>query len=493
MSRLLQNYIDGCWRDASAMVTLPVLNPSTEEVLGHVPLSPQEDAHEAIIAAQQAFPHWSKTPVPTRTQYLFRLHDELSRQSDELARMIVTEMGKSLPDAEAEVKRALQNIEMACGMPYLMRGEKVPGIAMDIDVETLRLPLGVFTCVTPFNFPLMVPFWFLPYAMATGNTFVLKPSERTPLSMTHITALIDRLDLPPGVFNLVHGDRTVTEAWLNDPRVSGISFVGSTTVARQIAVQCAQQGKRCQALGSAKNYLVVMPDAEMKHTIANMLTSCFGCAGQRCMAASIIACIGEETYARVKADLVAAAQRILVGNPLDCSDTDGSFVMGPVISAQARIRALTAIDQALAEGATLLLDGRSSVPLHPCGFFLGPTILEHVEPGSHLEQTEVFAPVVGLIQFASLDAAIDAINAHPYGNGASIYTQNGAWARHFEIETRCGMIGVNVGVPAPVAYFPFGGSKASHLSDIKVQGARIVDFYTEEKVVTRRFALPRDY
>ena len=296
----LKNYVNGQWLASQSTEVLTVKNPSTGEVLAEVPLSTPDEVGVAVTAAQAAFPGWARTPVSTRVQYLFRLRSELEQIAPELTRLIVTEMGKSTADADAEVKRAMQNLEMACGMPAAMHGNyKVARVAADIDTETIRLPLGVFAGITPFNFPLMVPFWFFPYAIATGNTFILKTSEQTPLTMDRVFSSVAKLGLPPGVLNLIQGDRRVGEALLTDSRVTGVSFVGSTPVARRVAAACVASGKRCQALGSAKNYLVVMADADWEHTLANALTSCFGCAGQRCMAASVIACVGDETYQRM--------------------------------------------------------------------------------------------------------------------------------------------------------------------------------------------------
>lgn len=487
MHRLLKNYINGQWTEATKSGDIEVDNPITGEILCRVPLSTREEINRAIIAAHNAFSGWSKTPVSVRISYAFKLRESLSQEFDNLSRLIVTEMGKSLSDAEAEMKRCIQNIEMACGMPHLIKGYKTPNVVSEIDVETIRLPIGVFGIVSPFNFPVMVPFWFLPYAIFAGNTVVMKPSEQVPLCMEYVFNIIDKLKLPPGVINLVNGNSVVVDALLESNIVKGISFVGSSKVAQKIYLECAKTNKRCQAMGSAKNYLVVMSDADFTQAIPNIITSCFGCAGQRCMAASVIACVGEDTYELTKDKFIDAAKRIDIGNPLDPKFKNSRFVMGPVISGKARKRIIESIEMAAEDGAILLLDGREVAGKYPKGYFIGPTILGNVRLGSRTERTEIFGPVVSMIKVDSIEDAIKAINDNPYGNGASIYTKSGYYARKFEMEANCGMIGINIGVPAPVAYFPFGGTKASQLSDIKAQGTRVIDFFTEEKIITRRF------
>lgn len=485
---MLKNYVGGRWVDAECQGSLPVRNPSTGETLAHVPLSTPAEANRAIDAAAGAFPGWSRTPVSHRVQYLFNLLGRL-RQSDEaLARSITEENGKSLTDARAEVKRLVENCEVACGMPVLQQGDKLVGAADGIDGEVLRLPIGVFTMIAPFNFPGMVPFWFLPYAIAAGNTYVLKPSEQTPLTMQRITQLVHDTGLPPGVFNVAHGDRVVAEAFMDHPSVKGLSLVGSTRTCRVVAERCTRNHKRFQAMGGAKNHLVVMPDARLEEVIRNLLSSCFGCAGQRCMAASAIVAVGAATYDALCERLIEACRRIIVANPLDPALAEEPLLMGPVISAKAKAFILEMIDTGLREGARLAVDGRTlSVRGGENGHFIGPTVFVDVRPGAVLHQTEIFGPVVCVLQADSLDEAIRILNDHPYGNGASIYTQNGYWARRFKLEVECGMIGVNVGIPAPVAHLPFGGMKASQFSQIKAQGRAVIDFFTEPKTVTERY------
>ena len=484
----LKNYVGGEWIDPENRGSLDVENPTTGQIIARVPLSTAAETDRAVAAARAAFPEWSRTPVARRCACLFNLAERIRHDTENLARRITEENGKSLPDSRAEVKRALENTEVACGMPVLQQGDKLIGGAADIDGELLRLPVGVFGMIAPFNFPLMVPFWFFPYALATGNTYVVKPSEQVPLSMHRVAELVHESGFPPGVFNLVHGDRTPAERLLENPDTAGVSFVGTSRVCRIIATRCAENNKRFQALGSAKNHLVAMPDAKMEPMIRNMITSCYGCAGQRCMASSAIVCVGEEVYREVSERFVAASREVLVANPLDPKVAGEPMVMGPVISAKAKQFILEMIQTGVDEGATLALDGRGlTVPGCEQGHFIGPTVFTGVEPGMKIHQTEIFGPVVVILKAGSLDGAIAMINHHQYGNGASIYTQNGHYARRFKLETDCGMIGVNVGIPAPVASLPFGGMKKSLFADIKGQGKAAIDFFTEQKIVTERY------
>ncbi|MHC4325869.1 MAG: aldehyde dehydrogenase family protein, partial [Planctomycetota bacterium] len=401
---------------------------------------------------------------------------------------LVEEMGKSLPDARAEMKRIFENIEVACGMPVLQQGDKLIGASYDIDGEVIRLPIGVFAMIAPFNFPAMVPFWFLPYVIATGNTYVVKASEQVPLTMQLITEFIDQTGLPEGVFNLVNGDKVAGQALIEHPVVKGVSLVGATRTCRAVSEMCARNHKRCQAMGSAKNHLVAMPDAKLDDMLRNMITSCYGCAGQRCMAASAIVAVGDDMYKTVCEKFVEASKNVLVANPLDPKVADKAVVMGPVISAGSKQFIIEMIETGIKEGATLALDGRDiTIPGCEKGHFIGPTVFTDVKPGMEIHSTEIFGPVVVVLKAGSLDEAIQIINDLEYGNGASIYTQNGYYARKFKLETQCGMIGVNVGIPAPVAYLPFGGMKASQFADIKAQGKAIINFFTEKKIITERY------
>jgi malonate-semialdehyde dehydrogenase (acetylating)/methylmalonate-semialdehyde dehydrogenase len=486
--RRLRNFIDGRWVEPQGCGWLGVENPSTGETIAEVPLSRASDVRAAVTAARSAFDAWSATPADKRVAPLFKLAGLLRDERESLARLISEENGKSLPDARAEMDRTLENVENACGMPVLQQGDKLVGAAPGIDGEVLRLPLGVYAMIAPFNFPAMVPFWFLPYALATGNTFVLKPSELVPCTMERLAGLLERSGLPQGVFNLVHGDRTVAEALLSDPDVAGISVVGRTATARAVAEACVRSNKRFQAMGGAKNHLVVMPDARLDEAVRNMITSGYGCAGQRCMASSAIVCVGDGTYEKVVERFVAASREVIVADPLDPKVAQQPMVMGPVITAAAQEFIHSMIETGVKEGAVLELDGRGyKVRGREGGHFVGPTVFSSVRPGMQVHLTEIFGPVQVILRAATLDDAIRVVNEHPYGNGASIYTQSGYHARRFKIEAQAGMIGVNVGIPAPVAYLPFGGMKSSQLSHIKAQGRSIVAFFTQEKIVTERY------
>ena len=486
--KIVKNYVNGQWREAENTGYLDVENPSTGEILAKTPLSTTEETNSAIQAAAEAYKTWSQTPVARRVKPLYDLATILRNNEMEVARVLVEEMGKSIPDGIAEMKRIYENVESACGMPILQQGDKLIGASFDIDGEVIKLPMGVFSMIAPFNFPAMVPFWFLPYAIATGNTFVVKASKQVPMTMQLITEYIDKCGLPPGVFNLVNGDKIVAETFMDSPIVKGVSIVGSTPTCKIVAERCAQSNKRFQGMGAAKNHLVTMPDAKMDNMIRNMISSCYGCAGQRCMASSAIVAVGDDMYKKVCEKFVKASKEVIVANPLDPKVADEQMVMGPVISAKSKKFILEMIEKGVKEGATLALDGRDLVvPGCEKGHFVGPTVFTDVKPGMEIHNTEIFGPVVVILKADTLDEAINIINEHQYGNGASIYTQNGYWARKFKLETECGMIGINVGIPAPVAYLPFGGMKESQYADIKAQGKAIIDFYTEDKIITERY------
>ncbi len=486
--KIVKNYVNGLWREAENTGYLDVENPSTGEILAKTPLSSQAEVNQAIDAAYEAYKSWKNLPVARRVQPLYQLVDLLRQNEDKIARLLVSEMGKSIPDAVAEMKRIFENIEVACGMPVLQQGDKLIGASFGIDGEVIRLPIGVFAMVAPFNFPAMVPFWFLPYALATGNTYIVKASEQVPLTMQLITEYIDQCDFPPGVFNLVNGDKIVAETFMESPKVKGVSLVGSSDTCKIIAEKCAKANKRFQAMGAAKNHLVAMPDAKMDDMIRNMITSCYGCAGQRCMASSAIVAVGDDMYKKVCEKFVKASKEVIVADPLDPKVADEQMVMGPVISAKSKKFILEMIEKGIKEGATLALDGRNLV-IRGCekGHFIGPTVFTDVKPGMDIHNTEIFGPVVVILKADTLDDAINIINEHQYGNGASIYTQSGYWARKFKLDTECGMIGINVGIPAPVAYLPFGGMKESQYSDIKAQGKAVINFFTEDKIITERY------
>jgi malonate-semialdehyde dehydrogenase (acetylating)/methylmalonate-semialdehyde dehydrogenase len=485
---VVKNYVNGRFREAENTGFLKVHNPSTGDPIAEVPISTRGETERAIEAAAQAYSDWSRTPVSRRVRPLYELVGKLRGAESRIVRTLVTENGKSVPDARAEMKRAFENIEAACSMPILQQGRKLIGCSQGIDGEVIREPLGVFGVIAPFNFPAMVPFWFVPYAIATGNTVVLKTSEQTPMTMELIAEFIHEVSFPDGVFNIVNGDRVVGETLVESSVVRGVSVVGSTRTCRAVAEGCTRTGKRFQAFGGAKNHLVVMPDAGMDYVIRNILTSCFGCAGQRCMAAAAVIAVGQPTYTELCERFIAASRKIPVADPLDPKVADEPLVLGPVISAKAKHFVHDMIAQGVREGATLALDGRDCVVLErEDGYFVGPTVFVDVRPGMAIHRTEIFGPVVCILRAESLDEAIDTINGGEYGNGGSIYTQDGSCARRFKLETRVGMIGINVGIPAPVAYLPFGGTKASNLSDTKTQGEAIVDFYTQDKIVVERF------
>lgn len=481
--KIVKNFVNGNWAQPDCVGYEDIKNPSTGEVIGKVPLSSVNDVEKAIEAANNAYQQWRSVPVATRCKYLFRLQNLIVENFDDLSSVISLEEGKNLLDARAEMKRVLQNVEVACGMPTIIQGEKLEGTAPDIDTEVIRQPLGVFGIIAPFNFPAMVPFWFLPYAIAAGNTIVIKASKQVPLTMQKIFGLFEKIGLPSGVVNLVNGDKAVSDILLQSPFVKGISFVGSTNVAKKIAIECAMANKRFQALGSAKNYFVVMQDAKLDMVVSSLLTSCYGCAGERCMAASVVAAV-PKIYDELKEMFIEAAKKLKVGNPLEAG-----VDVGPVISASAKNKILEYIDIGIREGAKLVLDGRNiSLPDElKNGYYIGPTIFSDVTPDMTIAREEIFGPVVCMIKVDSLDEALKQIKEHKYGNGASIFTQNGYYARKFQVEANVGMVGINIGIPAPVAYFPFGGVKESMYGDIKAQGKGIVDFFTEKKITTVRF------
>jgi len=483
-----KNYVNGMWKKPENMGWLDVNNPATGETIGKTPLSTRAEADSAVRTAFEAFREWKDVPVGRRVQPLYKLARLMRENEEKIARVLTEEMGKSLPDARAEMKRAIENCEAACAMPLLQQGDNLVGASLDIDGEVLLLPVGVFAMIAPFNFPAMVPFWFLPYALATGNTFVMKPSERVPFTMQIITEYIAESGFPPGVFGLVNGGPAVGEAFIENPLVKGISMVGTSSICRKIAAGCAQAGKRFQAMGSAKNHLVVMPDAEIDQAVRNMVTSCYGCAGQRCMASSVIIAVGDKTHDAVCAKFIEASKNVIVADPLDPRFSGEEMLMGPVISIKSREFICSMIETGVKEGARLALDGRK-LEVRGCekGYFVGPTVFTGVKPGMQIHSTEIFGPVVSIMKADSLDSAIALINGHRYGNGASIYTRSGYFARRFKLEAEAGMIGINVGIPAPVAALPFGGMKESQFADIKTQGKAIINFYTEQKIVTERY------
>jgi malonate-semialdehyde dehydrogenase (acetylating) / methylmalonate-semialdehyde dehydrogenase len=482
-TRLLDNYVGGRWTPSVSSEALDVTNPATGEVLARVPLSSPADLDAAVAPAREALPAWRAVSTIARARKLFDLRERLVARREELARSVTTEMGKTLDDARAEVARMIEMVECACAIPTTMQGRVLEDVARNIDAETIRQPVGVCAAIVPFNFPAMVPFWFLPFAIACGNTFVLKPSEQVPLTQQIAFAELDALDLPPGVVNLVNGGREVVEGILDHPGIDAVSFVGSAPVARLVYERSARSGKRVQALGGAKNHMVVMPDAVIDETVKGIVGSAFGAAGQRCMAGSVVVTVGE-AHDRLLPPLVEATEALTVGDGLR-EDVD----VGPVVSRRARHRIREWIDRAVAGGARPAVDGRApeTEGLPAGGAFLGPTILDDVAPDAPIVAEEVFGPVLTIVRAGSLDDAIAIVNRSRFGNGTSIFTENAAAVRRYRHDVEVGMVGVNIGVAAPVAFFPFSGWKDSFLGDLHAHGPDAVDFYTRRKTVTSRF------
>jgi len=483
-TRVLENYVGGQWTAATAATgELEVTNPATGEALARVPLSGGADLDAAVSAARAALPAWRGVSVLARARKLFELRQRLDARRDDLARSVTAEMGKTIGDARAEVARMIEMVEAACAVPTTMQGRILEDVSRGIDAETVRQPVGVCAAIVPFNFPAMVPFWFLPFALGCGNTFVLKPSEQVPLTQQIAFEELDALDLPAGVVNLVNGGRAVVEGILDHPGIDAVSFVGSAPVARIVYERAAKAGKRVQALGGAKNHMVVMPDAAIERTVEGIIGSAFGAAGQRCMAGSAVVTVGD-AHEQLIGPLVAATEALRVGDGID----ERSDV-GPVISCAARDRIREWIARGVSDGARLVLDGRApgDTGLDQAGAYLGPTILDDVSPEMAIAQEEVFGPVLTVTRAATLDRAIEIVNASRFGNGTSIFTESGASVRRYRHEVQAGMIGVNIGVAAPVAFFPFSGWKDSFLGDLHAHGTDAVDFYTRKKTITSRY------
>src|SRR6202050_1515885 len=477
------NYIGGEWKKSSSSETQAIKNPATQETLTNVPLSTAEDVNAAVNAAAAAYPDWRRTPPEERIQPLFKLKQLLEDHLDELSRTITQENGKTLSESKGELRRAIENVEVACGIPTLMQGYNLEDVARGIDETMIRQPLGVVAAITPFNFPGMIPFWFLPYAIACGNTFILKPSERVPLTLRRAFELFEQTGLPKGVVNLVNGGKDVVNALLDHPKVRAISFVGSTPVARHVYARAGENGKRAQCQGGAKNHVIVLPDADMKMATQIISDSAFGCAGHRGLAVSVAVTIGEaqKTFRDAITD---SATNLRVGNGLD-----EGIQMGPVISEQSKSRIESLIAGGEKQGAKVLLDGRNpKIPKYEAGNFVRPTILDDVSPTSEVADTEIFGPVLSLIHARDLDEALAFLEHSKYGNQASLFTSSGAAARRFRYEAPAGNIGINIGVAAPMAYFPFSGWKDSFFGILHGQGRDAVEFYTEKKVVVERWA-----
>ncbi|MGE3728764.1 MAG: CoA-acylating methylmalonate-semialdehyde dehydrogenase [Candidatus Sericytochromatia bacterium] len=478
--RVLQNYIHGEFVSSSSSEVLDVINPATEEVMAQVPLSNRADLDQAVASAKAAFPSWRRTPAAERAKYIFRFKNLMEEHLDEIATLVTQEHGKTFAEAQGDVRRGIDNLDVACGIPSLMQGESLEDVGRGIDCVSNRRALGVFGAITPFNFPAMVPLWFMPYAIATGNTFVLKPSEQVPLTQQRMFELWHQVGLPKGVIQMVHGAKEMVNGLCEHPDIVGVSFVGSTPVAKHVYETGTRHHKRVQALGGAKNFLVVMPDAEPEMTTQVLSDSCFGCAGERCLAGATLILVGQ-AYEIFKDRLVQKAKEIKVGNGLE-----PDVLMGPVISKAHKERVIGYIEKGVAEGAELLLDGRVGYE-NSKGYFLGPTVFDKVTPEMTIGREEVFGPVLCLIKADNLDEAVAIIEKHELANTTSIFTQNGKWAREFAYNVSPSMMGINIGVAAPMSFFNFGGTKQSFFGDLKAHGKHGIEFYTERKVVISRW------
>lgn len=476
----IPNLYGGRWVHPAVEQWHRVFNPSTGEVIGQTPLCSAREVEAAVQAAETAFVSWAQTPAPKRADILFRYRSLLETHAEALSRLVTRENGKTLEEARGDVKRGIEVVEFACGIAHLSKGESLPQIAAQIDALTMREPIGVCAGITPFNFPAMVPMWMFPLAIACGNTFILKPSEKVPLTACRLAELFQEAGLPEGVFNIVHGSKEVVEALCMHPRIAAISFVGSSPAAKAVYTLGCAHGKRVQAAGGAKNVLLVMPDAEPETTLRAIMGSAFGCAGQRCMAGSILMGVGESADA-VRDRVVGAIERLRV----DDTSANDAAEMGPVIDGPAQERIEREIQRAVQAGVTPVRKAAEAVPTR--GFFVRPTLLEGVTPEMAVFQEEIFGPVLSLLKPSTLDEAIQMMNRLAFGNGATIFTGSGHSARQFAHEIQCGMVGVNVGVPAPMALFPFAGWNGSFYGDLHVQGAEGVAFYTRQKVVLSRW------
>lgn len=485
MSETLQNYVGGSFCPSSGAETVEVINPATTRVLARTPFSSAEDVHRAAETAAQSFPAWRRMPVGERIQPLFKLKSLLEAHRDELALCITDECGKTLSESKGELQRAIENVETACAMPMQIQGHLSEDVARGIDEMMIRQPVGVVAAITPFNFPGMIPFWFFPYAVAAGNCFILKPSERTPITAQKVFALIDAAGFPPGVVQLVNGSREVVNAILDHPLIRAISFVGSTPTARYVYSRAAANGKRAQCQGGAKNPVVVMPDADLEMTTRILADSAFGCAGQRCLAASVAITVGEARSPFTE-QIVSAAEQRKVGYGA-AKDVE----MGPVISAASKSRISDLIARGERDGSRRLTGTGRRMDGYEDGYFVFPTVLDEVSPGSEMERTEVFGPVLSLMHAATIEDAIALVNQRAYGNMACIFTRDGSHARRFRYEVQAGNVGVNVGVAAPMSTFPFSGWSESFFGDLHAQAHHAVEFYTQTKVVVERW--PSDW
>ncbi|CDQ20773.1 CoA-acylating methylmalonate-semialdehyde dehydrogenase [Halobacillus karajensis] len=479
--KTLKNYIGGEWVEAKSDQTEEVYNPATGEVIANVPISSKEDVDYAVNVAKAAFQDWKEVPVPKRTRILFKYQQLLVEHWDELAELITIENGKNLKEAKGEVQRGIENVEFATGAPTLMMGDQLPSIATGLESGMHRYPIGVIGGITPFNFPMMVPCWMFPMAIATGNTFVMKPSERTPLLANRLAELLEEAGLPKGVFNIVHGAHDVVNGLLDHKKVAAISFVGSQPVAEYVYKRGTENLKRVQALAGAKNHSIVLNDANLDNASTQIFNAAFGSAGERCMAASVVA-VEESVADEFIEQLKKKADEVKIGNGLE----DDVF-LGPVIREQHKERTLGYIEKGEQEGAKLIRDGRQDKASQEKGYFVGPTIFDNVTTEMKIWQDEIFAPVLSIVRVKNLDEAVEVTNESPFANGACIFTRDGGSVRQFRETIDAGMLGVNIGVPAPMAFFPFSGWKNSFYGDLHANGKDGVEFFTRKKVMTTRW------
>jgi malonate-semialdehyde dehydrogenase (acetylating)/methylmalonate-semialdehyde dehydrogenase len=480
--RTLPNYIGGAFREAAVDSTLEDRDPATGELTAQVPLSGGEDVDQAVRAASDAQPAWRAVPAPVRARAVMALREVLEANREEMAALVTADMGKTLADANGEVGRGIESVEAATAIPHLIKGENLEGVARGLDVELVRQPVGVVAAITPFNFPIMIPLWFLPFAVACGNTFILKPSERDPRPSQRLVELIDEHEIfPPGVVNLVHGGRDCVEGILGHDGIDAISFVGQASTARLIATRSAETGKRVQALGGAKNSMLVMPDADLEVSVPAIMGSAFGAAGQRCLAGSVLVAVGDEARQDEVRDAIRAAAEALSSG----SGADPGTDVCPMVTPEARERAERMVGEAEAAGAEVVLDGR--IGGGEAGAMLEPTLVETGDLESDLAREEIFGPVLAFVRAPDIEAALEFANGSRYGNAGSIFTTSGAAAREYRYGIEAGMLGVNIGVPAPVAWFPFSGWKDSLDGDLHANGTDAVEFYTRKKVVTSRW------
>ena len=483
---LLRNYIGGEWVESKGAL-VDVVNPATGGVVAKAPSSTRDELDTAVSAATDAFPDWSRTPPNTRAQCLYRLRELMAEHFEELSRIQTQEHGKTIDESRGETRRGIEEVEVACGIPTLMMGYNSEDIAVGIDEYLIRKPVGVFGILPPYNFPLMIPLFFAPYAVAAGNCMVLKPSDECPVTQTRIAELVDEAGFPPGVWNVVHGGKDIGNNMLEHPDIAGIGFVGSTAVARHVYERCGATGKRVIANGGASNFIVVMPDCNLDRTIRAVMTSFFGNAGQRCLAGQSLIVVGDDEafYRRLLDGLVSAASEIKIGYGLD-----DSVQMGPMRDGKKKQRVIGFIESGVQEGAVVRLDGRENIKIagdYPDTCFLGPTIMENVTPKMRIVQEEIFGPTLNLIRAHNLEDAIRICNENPFGNADCIFTSNGGTARQFQYDVISGNVGINIGIAAPIAFFPLSGTKNSFFGVLHTQGQETIRFFTEDKVVVQRW------